>query len=437
MSKLPRTEYEKARERLERYAEDGTIAEQDAELILEYCEAYDAESVLQSKPEGDSHKEVDTLRTYANNLARVGKNTELATATADDINRTMQAFLDGSADTVKDSGLAKSTTRTYQMVVKSFYGYHDDLDCSPENITSLEEQLSPIDPDDMLTRDEIHTLRDACSHARDRAIVDLFLYTGQRATAIRTLQIKHIDLQEGTYKLNSEADGLKGADENAKRRPLLLAESSVRNWIELHPASDDPEAYLITPKPRYSSPDPSEPASHDIFTYLMSKLKDETGIDKPLHPHALRHNFVTIAKRDYDMDNEVIKHLIGHAPGSRVMETTYAHLSDDDFIQAARNAVPSIDDGENPESSLTPQVCPQCSANVEDGAKACPKCGTIFTPDARGAQGVVREKTREQKEQAEDLQEYKDADQIMQAVEDDPELAAQLAQKFSELANDE
>ncbi|MEF8870450.1 MAG: hypothetical protein V5A41_02345, partial [Haloarculaceae archaeon] len=215
MSKLPRLEYEKARDRLERYAENGTIAEQDAELILEYCEAYDADNITQSKPEGDNHKEVDTLRTYANNLARVAKNTELATATADDINETMQAFLDGSAASVKDSGLAKSTTRTYQMVVKSFYGYHDDLNCSPENITSLKEQMSPIDPDDMLTRNEIHKLREACTHPRDRAIVDLFLYTGQRATAIRTLKLKHIDLQEGTYKLNSEADGLKGADKNA------------------------------------------------------------------------------------------------------------------------------------------------------------------------------------------------------------------------------
>jgi hypothetical protein len=263
--------------------------------------------------------------------------------------------------------------------------------------------------------------------------VDLFLYTGQRATAVRTLKLKHVDIQAGTYKLNDEADGLKGADENAKRRPLLLAETAVRNWMQSHPAKDNPEAYLLTAKPRYQKPDPAEPITHDVFTYLMSNLKEETGIDKPLHPHALRHNFVTIAKRDYDMDNEVIKHLIGHAPDSRVMETTYAHLSDDDFIQAARSAVPSIDDGEQPESSLTPQKCSNCGANVPDDAKACANCGTVFTPDAQAAQMVLNGKVREDKEEGEWPEEYNDVDKIAQAIEDDPKLATQLMDKLDEL----
>lgn len=431
--KTPRLQYEQSRSRLERYAENGEISDRDAELILEYANAYDADNITTPKPEGESHKTLSTLRSYVNDLNRVARHTELATATGEDINQAMQAFLDGSAEGVKDSGLAKSTVRTYQMITKSFYGYHD-LECDPQEIASLKEQSSPIDPDDMLTREEIQTLRDACDHPRDRAIVDLFLYTGQRATAIRTLKIKHIDIQDGTYKLNGEASGLKGADENANRRPLLLAEPSVRNWLDLHPAKDDGEAYLITAKPRYSDTDPYEPASHDVFTYLMDKLKDETGISKPIHPHALRHNFVTIAKRDYDMDNEVIKHLIGHAPGSQVMETTYAHLSDDDFIKAARQAT-GLDDGEE-ESALTPQICSGCGANVPDNAKACSKCGTVFTPDAVAAQDVVEEKARESKEEADNLEEYKDADKIAQAVSDDPELAAQLMEKLGDLANE-
>jgi len=429
--KTPRLEYEEARQRIERYGRDGTISETDADLILEYGEAYDGENITTVKPEGDSHKEPATLRTYLNDLGRTAKHTELVTATADNINRVMQSFLDGTADGVKDSGLAKSTTRTYQMVAKSFYGYHDDLNCDPSGITGLKEQSSPIDPGDMLTRDEIHELRDAASQPRNRAIVDLFLYTGQRATAIRTLKLKHIDLQAGTYKLNEEAEGLKGADENADRRPLLLAESSLRNWIQSHPAKDDPEAYLITANPHYSTPEPTEPASHDVFTYLMDKLKDKTGINKPIHPHALRHNFVTMAKRDYDMDNEVIKHLIGHAPGSRVMETTYSHLSDDDFIKAARQAFNEEDDEE--ESPLTPQICSNCGSNISDDAKACADCGVVFTPDAQAAQDVVKGKVGEEKEQGDTLEEYKDADAIAQALEDDPKLAAELVDKLRDL----
>ncbi|MFB6197065.1 MAG: tyrosine-type recombinase/integrase [Halobacteriaceae archaeon] len=166
-----------------------------------------------------------------------------------------------------------------------------------------------------------------------------------------------------------------------QRRPLLLAEPSVRNWIELHPDKHNPDAYLITAHPRYSTPDPTEPVDHTVLTYLMDKLKDETGIQKPLHPHSLRHNFVTICKRDYDMDNDVIKHLIGHNPGSRVMETTYAHLDDDDYIEAARKAIGKAEEEDS--SPLTPQICPNCGSNVPDGAKAC-TCGVVFAPDAPG-----------------------------------------------------
>ena len=144
--KTPRLEYEEARQRIERYGRDGTISETDADLILEYGEAYDGENITTVKPEGDSHKEPATLRTYLNDLGRTAKHTELVTATADNINRVMQSFLDGTADGVKDSGLAKSTTRTYQMVAKSFYGYHDDLNCNPSEITGLKNSRARLIP---------------------------------------------------------------------------------------------------------------------------------------------------------------------------------------------------------------------------------------------------------------------------------------------------
>ena len=73
----------------------------------------------------------------------------------------------------------------------------------------FEQQSTVVDPGNMLTPDEFHALRQAPEHPRDKAIVDLFLYTGQRNTAIRTLRIKDIDLDEAKYRLNTEADGLK------------------------------------------------------------------------------------------------------------------------------------------------------------------------------------------------------------------------------------
>ncbi|MFC7185615.1 site-specific integrase [Halorubrum yunnanense] len=122
---------------------------------------------------------------------------------------------------------------------------------------------------------------------------------------------------------------------------------------------------------------------------MLNTLQDETGIEKPLNPHSLRHNFVTICKRDYDMDNDTIKWLIGHTKDSRVMETTYSHLSDMDFREKAEQKAGLID--ETSRSTLTPKQC-SCGEKVAPTAKACPNCGMLFSPDAR----AVKEETEQQ-----------------------------------------
>jgi hypothetical protein len=117
---------------------------------------------------------------------------------------------------------------------------------------------------------------------------------------------------------------------------------------------------------------------------------------KPTHPHALRHNFVTIALRR-GMDESAIKHQIGHASDSSVMESTYAHLKDSDHIRAARDAFDLKT--EDHESELTPEVCPRCGENPPADARLCPWCGLAFTPDAEAvmddADDAVRQSYRD------------------------------------------
>jgi len=78
----------------------------------------------------------------------------------------------------------------------------------------------------------------------------------------------------------------------------------------------------------------------------LKNIAEEADIDKPPNPHNFRHYFVTVCKRDYDMDEATIKHLIGHGPESTIMESTYQHLSDDDHIEAAEVAAGLRDEEE-------------------------------------------------------------------------------------------
>jgi len=81
------------------------------------------------------------------------------------------------------------------------------------------------------------------------------------------------------------------------------------------------------------------------------------------------------------------------------MESTYQHLSDDDYIETAEVAAGLRDDEE--QSPLTPDVCPTCGEPLSPSAKACPGCGEVFAPDSK----MVEEKIQEDMKQS-----YKETD---------------------------
>lgn len=396
----PRQNYQEAQRTLQRAVERGEVAESDAERIQQLCDAYNTDNMTVQLPNDGEYandtksKKATTLHYWMQHLKRVaerlqfeGYDTTLSEASADDINHFMSDLRTGKHPDIKDDGLANNTIRNEQGCVRRFFRYHSDLGLDPDDISLINGDDTHVDDQDMLTKEEISRIRDNADHPRDLAIFDLLLYTGQRNTAIRSLRIRDVNLEEGVYYLNTDADGLKGADEYGSKRPLLGAVGSIREWLRYHPFSDNPDAYLITPKPRYSNPEPDKMVSTNTLQYAMKKLKENAGIEKPMNPHSIRHNFVTIAKREYKMDDATVKHLIGHPPDSQVMETTYSHLSDEDHIRAAEEAAGIREPDE--ESSLSPDIC-HCGEPLGPNAKACERCGTVYTPDARDAQQQIQ-----------------------------------------------
>lgn len=435
MAKSKRGRYEQNRQNIEDRVEDGSMTPGDREYIFEFLDAKDPECGLVNDPD-DSGKADGTLATYTYSLRRVATMSDvpLTDATAEDLNTLLDDMRHGRVDGVKDDGLTKGTAANYQKALRKFYEYHDDLGIEKEDIILYTPENSAVDERDIFDKEDIQALRDAATHPRDRAMIDMLLYTGQRRSAILNLRIKDIDIEEGVFYLNEDAGDLKGAN---GKRPLLYAEKAVREWLRSHPCNDDPDAYFITQKsPNMGSHDYEMGSRIDGSTIhvKLKKIGEEAGVDKPVNAHNFRHTFVTICKRNYGMDNDTIKRLIGHDMSSTVMETTYAHLTDDDVINAAERATGIRDD--EPESPMTPDICDNCDEPVPlDDAKACPSCGITFRPDAYHAKETLKERGREEKEQAETLEEYKDADAIAQALDDDPHLATQLMDKLGEMAD--
>jgi integrase len=428
----PERKYQLSRDRLD----DADVHEADKEAAFEFLDAInpDISTTNFTNEKGQREtKTYGTLAAYAQSLKRVG---ELANHPLVEMPDTtaVNAFFDelgnGTHPDVKDSGYADSTMSQWQSAVTKFYEYHDDLGIDHEEVVVTRQPKTTVDERDMYTKEEIEQLREAVSNTRDRCVLELLLNTGQRIRAIQTLRVKDVDVEEGVYYLNTNESGLKGADKNGKKRPLLGAKRPVYDWLKDHPTGE-PEDYLITCLPTAQRGTAGEKLSQSTIRARLKRIADDAGVNKPPNPHNFRHYFVTACKRDYGMDESTIKHLIGHGPNSKIMETTYAHLTDDDHIKAAEVAADLREPDET--SPLTPQVCPTCSEQLDPGAKACPACGTVFAPDAKSAEDQIQEDMNESYKQTDpddtDTQEKIDA---VNELLDDPEVKAALLKQMDE-----
>ncbi len=429
----PSSKYEKGLQYLNTAVESGEVSETERELVIDFLKAFKSDVYSIPVPKGKSAKSDNTLAAYNTRLRTVARRLkpELDEATAADINHLWDLMASGDHEDVKDDGVSQNTLNAYQVAVREFYDYYD-FGPTKEEIAMVNSVKRTVDERDMFTRDEIERMREVIDHPRDRCLFELLLYTGQRIRVIQTLRIKDINVQEGTFFLNEDDGGLKGAQ---GKRPMLGARAAVRNWLDYHPCPNDPDAYLITHRSSYPNAEGGGMIKQASLNRILRKIGRWADVEKPCHAHSFRHNFVTICKTQYNLDDSTIKHLIGHQPDSNVMETTYAHLTDDDHIKAAEIATgmrEPEDDG-----LLTPEVCPTCDQPQPRGAKACSHCGNVFTPDAQSVQTMVDDSLWEGKSAAEDDDEEQAVDALRDAVNNNPNEVLQLLLEASDVDIDD
>lgn len=420
----PRNKY---RHNVEDLQDNDDIEAPDKAAIVEFLEAIDPENYSQTFVNADGKQETKsagTLHSYAHNLKRVAEITDTPLTEFSDtgaVNELFDAVKTGDHPhpSVKSDGYSAGTLKGWQSALSKFYQYHDALPVEPSEIVIAKQERTHVDERDMYTVEEVNALRDACDHPRDRCLLELLLNTGQRIRAIQTLRVKDVDPEEGVYWLNTDSDGLKGADKNGGKRPLLGAKQAVFDWLEYHP-KPEPEAALITKQPSHNRGTAGESIGQSTIRRTLKKIAERAEVEKPPNPHNFRHYFVTVAKREYGMDDATIKYLIGHSPDSTVMETTYQHLTDEDYRKDAEVAFGIRE--EEAESPLTPDICPTCGNHLAPDAKACGRCGAVFTPDAKSVQDEIKSSVREAKDDAESLEEHKDLDRLERLVDENPEL---------------
>lgn len=385
MARNPEEEYQAALATLESHVEAGDVTETDAEHIRRLCAAFDPEDATESKPSDlyddrtTEHKSKRTLGAWVERLAEAAQHVELTGTDADTIN----AYTTGM---VKADSPSTAHVRNIEWALSKFYRYHDGLGIDPRGIEVHPNDNgdgTEWDERDLLDADERAALRTVATHPRDRCVLHLLLYCGLRNTALRTLRVKDILLNDHVWHFNGSADGLKDIHRPRESRPLFQAERAVRDWLDRHPDPSD-DHYLITAKPEWSRTDPTEPVTRETIRKIMSDLKDKTAerddvvtVEKPCHPHMMRHNAVSQWRKHPDLTDGEIKFWLGHKPESNVMETTYSHLSADDWNAAGHNALGVADAGSNGDDETIPwdSTCDSCNAVIAPGEDECAACG--------------------------------------------------------------
>jgi integrase len=280
-------------------------------------------------------------------------------------------------------GLSTNSLIKYQSAARAFINALE-VDADPDDVDTYTPDDTPRhDQRDLFTEDEVFALRDAAGRTqnptRNRAFLELLIFTLQRVTALLTLRVGDVDLEDGAIYLNADYDaehgGLKGALRRGRRRPVYGARKYLRDWMLAHPTGAADYWLFVG--------EASNPATGDDYWNpstaheMLQRLGELAEVDKPTNAHNFRHYGVTVLRRDYGVSWDEINAQAGVVKGSDLPRKTYNHVDDAELMDNIEAAMGLADEDRN---RFAPVVCPVCDEVMKADWRECPACGERFAP---------------------------------------------------------
>jgi len=249
----------------------------------------------------------------------------------------------------------------------------------------------------LITREDIIRLVDACDKPRDRALIMLMWDSGARIGELLSLNIGHIQFDRyGAVVIVTGKTGM-------RRLRLISSVPDLQTWINMHPLRADANAPLFVTSRRYGH-EPRRMSARTVenrLKYVARKL----GMTKPIHPHAIRHARLTDLTRSNGKKqglSEMELRLVAGWEKNSAMPEVYIHLSGADVERKFLENAGFIDDTPDPaDTALEPRQCPRCKALNAYDALFCAKCSMALV---EAAARKVDESTEEAKQSEDYLQ---------------------------------
>lgn len=186
---------------------------------------------------------------------------------------------------------------------------------------------------DVLSRDEINALEGGATTERDRIIIRILGDCGLRASELCGLRPDDVIRRDRQAYLLVHG---KGERERLVPVPPQLLRRIDRYVRDTRP-SDTAHKELFLSVRRGRSGD-YEPLTRSGLLQLMASAGDRAGLAaKNVHPHLLRHSFITNALRA-GMNPLVLSRIVGHS-SLRMIEQVYSHLNAGDSYEAMMRAL--------------------------------------------------------------------------------------------------
>lgn len=209
--------------------------------------------------------------------------------------------------------LMQSTIVTKLDVLSSFFGWlvkEEELLKNP--CAKIKRPKLPKKVRLGLTIIELELVRNACKTIRQRALIEVFYSTGCRLDELRKLNIEDIDWDTSSVIVNGKGN---------KDRRVFLSEKAkyyLKQYLELR--DDDCPALIASDRA------PIRRLTNAGIQYQVKKIKELSGIEKPLHPHIMRHTFAQLSL-DNGMELADLQALMGHESADTTIR--YAQVSDE------------------------------------------------------------------------------------------------------------
>ena len=240
--------------------------------------------------EGCSQK---TLDYYQSTLAMMTASLDkpYTQATRDDL----RAYLN---DYERSRNSSKVTIDNIRRIMSSFFSWLEDEDHIVKSpVRRIHKVKTATKAKEVLSDEDLVTLRDSCATKRDLAIVEILASTGIRVGELVNLDRSDVNLNERECIVTGKGN---------KQRPVYFdarAKLHLRSYLDAR--SDTNPALFVSLR------DASKRVTIDGVESRLRQLGKDSGVGR-VHPHKFRRTLATQAI-DKGMPIEQVQKLLGHA----------------------------------------------------------------------------------------------------------------------------